>query len=71
LWQWMHMMAPLSFEAFSHWYARLRKIQPGFRPSRSHYLIEMLDRVGTPVLTETLLQPLRKLCLQWRSLRRT
>lgn len=71
LWQWMHMMAPLSFEAFSHWYARLRKIHPGFRPSRSHYLLEMLDRVGTPVLTETLLQPLRKLCLQWRSLRRT
>jgi glycosyltransferase involved in cell wall biosynthesis len=64
LWRQAHLLAPLSFRDFTKWYEKAMVADPAFLPPRRNALLEMLDRVASPKLTEWLINPIRRTSLK-------
>lgn len=63
LWKCAYLAAPYDFGTFRAIYDTLRDIHPSFRPQRPSFALRLLDRFGSPLATEWLLWPVRKLKL--------
>jgi glycosyltransferase involved in cell wall biosynthesis len=60
LWRCAYMASPYDPDLFRAVYKELRRIQPDFSPNRRWRVLEVLDTVGSPIITEDLLRPIRK-----------
>lgn len=60
IWRWAYMAAPYDFSFFREAVAKAKTIDPEFTPPRDRPLLAMCDRVVGPVVTEALINPLRR-----------
>jgi len=61
VWEQAHKLAPFDFSGFVEWYRKTKNVHPNFRPERPYRLLELFDRLFSPLVTDALLQPFRKL----------
>ncbi len=61
VWEQAHKLAPFDFSEFVEWYRKIKRVHPDFRPERPHPLLKFSDRLFSPLVTEIVLQPYRKL----------
>jgi len=66
LWQWAYIVSPYDTDLFGDIVQKIETIYPNFMPSRERRLLHLLDRLGSPSLTETILRPVRQCRLRIR-----
>lgn len=64
MWREAHKMAPYEWHTAQPWLRRASELAPGFQPDRSNLFLSVLDRLGTPLLTESVINPIRRIRLQ-------
>jgi hypothetical protein len=63
MWREAHKMAPYDWHTARLWLRRATELAPGFQPNRSNLLLSVLDRLGTPLGTELVINPIRQFYL--------
>lgn len=67
LWQWAYVVSPHDARLFDEITHLVEEVQPGFAPSRRWALLQMVDRLGSPSVTEAILRPVRRGMLRLRN----
>jgi hypothetical protein len=67
LWQWAYVVSPHDARLFEEIAQTVEEVQPEFTPPRSWALIRLLDRLGSPSVTEAILRPIRRAMLRLRN----